>query len=133
MIDQLIGALVGYFVCKLLGGGGGLLSNILPVVTKGTKPAGIPSDTKPILTHTTAPFPVSRPTGLPPFPSGWKPATVTPSIVQRAWALLPVMALNSTKLEAGPGGSWLTYYKHRMASGKTGVSVYEPKVRTVAA
>jgi hypothetical protein len=131
MLDKLIGALVGYAICKLLAGGSDFLSNIFHVSHKtGPGPGPSPS---PALTTTVVNFPTEAPKGLPAWPMGWRvyPSPIPSSVVQRAVALLPVMAVNEHKTEMGPDG-WVTYYKSKQGT-KTGVTAWIPKVAVATA
>ena len=122
MLDKLIGVLVGYAICKLLGGTGDFLSSIFHVSHKSSS-SPAPS---PALTTTAVNFPVNEPGGLPPWPTGWKPMSpVSSSVIQRAVALLPVMQLNERKVEQGPDG-WVSYYKSKQGK-KTGVTAWVPR------
>ena len=80
-----------------------------------------------------APWPQAKPTGLPPFPSGWEPDTPPPAaVVTRAWQLLP-------KLWKGgkPGGTavetikgrWITFQAQWHGKGKKGVTAYRTKAQ----
>lgn len=150
-MDQIFGLIIGYFFCKLMAGAESILPDFFHVTTKGpgkapgpvvlthagpvrrapvVHPLGIPEGEKPVLTHTAAPIPVVQPDGLPPWPSGWKQATASHAMIERAWALLPVLSPGQRKLELAPGASdrWLSYFASRnAATGKKGVSIYEPK------
>lgn len=125
MMDKLIGALIGFVICKVLSGAGDVLSNIFHVSHPSSGPAPTPS---PASTTTVVNFPTATPGGLPPWPSGWRPVKhLTQSIISRAEALLPVLATGEHKLEKGPDDRWITYYKYS-SGGKTGVTAHEPKV-----
>jgi hypothetical protein len=127
MLDKLIGALIGFAICKLLAGGSDLLSMFHVSHKSGTTPSPSPA-----LTTTAVSFPVKDPGGLPPWPTGWKPMSPLPaSVVQRAVALLPVMQVNERKVEQGPDGGWVTYYKSRDGK-KTGVTAWMPKPGALA-
>jgi hypothetical protein len=126
MLDKLIGALIGFAICKFLAGGSDVLSNLFHVSYK-TRPGQSGPSPSPALTTTAVSFPVKDPGGLPPWPTGWKPMAPLPSsVVQRAVALLPVMAVNEKKVEQGPDGGWVTYYKSKQGT-KTGVTAWMPK------
>lgn len=92
-----------------------------------------PDGLVPVSTSTVVPFGQSRPSGLPPFPSGWRPQNPpTHDNIRRAWALLPLMKLGETRYEHGPT-DWLAFHAYRdKSSGKKFVSVYEPKAPTSA-
>jgi hypothetical protein len=125
MLDKLIGALIGYAICRLLAGGEAL-ANIFHVSHKtGPGPGPAPS---PEVTTTVVNFPTQAPTGLPAWPTGWRvyPSPIPSSVVQRAVALLPVMGLEEHKTEMGPNG-WVTYYKSKQGK-RTGVTAWIPKV-----
>ena len=126
MLDKLIGALVGFAICKILAGGGDFLSSIFHVSHKPSPGGGGPSPS-PALTTTAVSFPVKEPSGLPAWPSGWKvyPSPLPSSVVQRAVALLPVMSLNERKVEQGPDG-WVSYFKSKQGK-KTGVTAWVPR------
>lgn len=129
MFDKLIGAFIGFLICKVLGGAGDLLSNIFHVSHPSSGPAPSPS---PASTTTVVNFPTATPAGLPPWPSGWRPVKhLTQSIISRAEALLPVLSTGEHKLEQGPDGRWITYYKYE-SGGKTGVTAHEPKTPVAA-
>ena len=123
MLDKLIGVLVGYAICKLLGGTGDFLSSIFHVSHR-TSSTPAPS---PALTTTAVSFPVKEPGGLPPWPTGWKvyPSPLPSSVIQRAVALLPMMKLGERKVEQGPDG-WVSYYKSKQGT-KTGVTAWVPR------
>lgn len=123
MLDTILKLAVGYIICKVLSGGGDFLESIFHHVSL---PSGGPQPTpEPIPTRVN--FPVNDPTGIP-WPSGWKATHPTSDVVNRAWALLPQLQLGERKVEMGPSGKWLTYYKSKNPStGKTGVTVFEPR------
>jgi putative peptidoglycan binding protein len=130
MGDTLIGLLIGWAIAKFLASGEDFLSNIFHVSHRSDEPGPSPS---PTLTTTVVNFPTTTPSGLPPFPSGWKAVDpVTSAIVARAEALLPVMQLGQVKYEQGAGGTWIAYYKHKFG-GKTGVTAHEPRQALPAA
>jgi len=139
MIDTILGALVGWVVCKLLGSfqPGEAWAGLFHAAVD-TKPVTVKDKeaSKPglMLTSTAATFPSVQPAGLPPWPSGWRSAkTATPAMVDRAWALLPVLKTGERKVEQGEGGAWLSYYKSKNAStGKTGVTVFVPRTTAPA-
>jgi hypothetical protein len=130
MLDKLIGALIGFAICKLLAGGSDLLSMFHVSHKTGPGPGPSPS---PALTTTVVNFPTEEPKGLPAWPTGWKvhPSPIPSSVVQRAVALLPVMSLNEHKTEMGPNG-WVTYYKSKSGT-KTGVTAWVPRVAVATA
>jgi len=150
-MDQLVGLLIGYLFCKLMGAAESVLPDWFHVTSKGpgkmrgpvvlTKhgpvrrapvihPLGIPEGERPVLTSTAAPHGVVQPSGLPPWPSGWKQATANHAMIERAWALLSVLEPKQRKVELAPGDSsrWLSYYASKSpTTGKKGVSIYEPR------
>ena len=80
-----------------------------------------------------APWPQQKPTGLPPFPSGWEPDQPPPAaVVTRAWQLLPILWKSGK-----PGGTsvetikgrWITFQAqwHDKAKKKKGVTAYRVK------
>lgn len=153
MIEKLLGLLAGYVLCKgsdylaqfmpqwLTPGssGGGLppAASAPPTssIPSGATPVTVPPGAIPVIAPSAAPFPEQRPAGLPPFPGpGWTFAKTTNGVVQRAWALLPVLAMGQYKFEPSPDepSKWLAYRKEPHAQGKTGVTVYTPKAATMA-
>lgn len=76
-----------------------------------------------------APWPQAKPTGLPPFPSGWEADTPPPpEVVTRAWQLLPVLwkrGKGATAVETTKG-RWITY-QAQMHGTKKGVTAYRVK------
>lgn len=127
MLDKLLGALIGYAICRLLAGGSDLLSNLIPHVSHTSYPGAPPPAPSPALTTTAVSFPEKEPAGLPPWPTGWRPMSpLTAGVIQRAVALLPVMKLNERKLEQGPDGGWVSYYKSKQGK-KTSVTAWVPR------
>lgn len=76
------------------------------------------------------PWPQAKPTGLPPFPSGWEPDNPPPpEVVTRAWQLLPVLwkrGKGATAVETTKG-RWITYQAQIHAKNKKGVTAYRVK------
>lgn len=76
------------------------------------------------------PWPQSVPKGLPPWPSGWTPASPpTPGIVARAWQLLPPLwakGQGSIKTEM-TDGQWITYLATMTGGNTKGVVAYKVK------
>lgn len=76
------------------------------------------------------PWPQAKPTGLPPFPSGWEfDNPPPPAVVTRAWQLLPVLwkkGKGSTAVETIKG-RWITFQAQVHAEGKKGVTAYRVK------
>lgn len=144
MFEGIIGALVGYAICKSLGllesGFGGLFHTsgpalapaALPVVTHTVMPSGHTVTTPAVpqggllVTSTAAPFPVSAPAGLPPWPSGWKPARTTPDVISRAQVLLNTLPTGGSALEMSADSRWIRYQKSKSGT-KTVVTAWEPK------
>lgn len=79
---------------------------------------------------TPKPWPQAKPTGLPPFPSGWEvDVPPPPEVVTRAWQLLPVLwkrGKGATAVET-TGGRWITYQAQDHGGGKKGVTAYRVK------
>jgi hypothetical protein len=128
VLETLAKIAVGYIICKVLSGGGEFLENLFhhaSYPSQGPKPGPAPSSTTTVVN-----FPTTDPAGLPPWPSGWKPTQTNNTIVQRAYALLSTLQTGEKKVEMGPRGKWLTYFKSKMPNGKTGVTVFEPKEQT---
>jgi len=77
-----------------------------------------------------SPWPQAKPTGLPPFPSGWEADTPPPAaVVTRAWQLLPVLwkkGKGSTAVETVKG-RWITFQAQVHAGNKKGVTAYRVK------
>jgi|SRR5882672_543919 len=142
MIDKIIGAVLGFALCKALGllesagGFSGLFhmtsstgpGAILPVATHS--PHGGFSPALPqgglVLTSTAAPFTTEVPAGLPAWPGGWKPARTTPDIVARAQVFLGSLALNGSSIERSTDGRWIRYQKSKQGT-KTMVTAWEPR------
>lgn len=127
-MNAIIGLLAGYFICKLFAGGtGGILDLFTHVSSKpdSDKVKKLPADNG----VTTVKFDEKQPEGLPPWPSGWKVAPkATPAMVDRAWKLLPMLKNGERKVEQGPDGAWLSYFRSKNpATGKVGVTVFVPK------
>lgn len=76
------------------------------------------------------PWPQAKPTGLPPFPSGWEVDTPPPpEVVTRAWQLLPTLwkrGKGATTVET-TAGRWITYQAQDHGGGKKGVTAYRVK------
>lgn len=76
------------------------------------------------------PWPQAKPSGLPPFPSGWEFDTpVRPEVSTRAWQLLPILwarGKGATAVETIKG-RWLTFQAQDHGGGKKGVTVYRVK------
>lgn len=76
------------------------------------------------------PWPQAKPTGLPPFPSGWELDTPPPQeVITRAWQLLPTLwkrGKGATTVET-TGGRWITYQAQDHSGGKKGVTAYRVK------
>lgn len=76
------------------------------------------------------PWPVSAPSSLPPFPSGWEYAEpVTPAVRTRAWQLLSELwkrGAGATSVEQ-TGGAWITYRAEVTKGNKRGVVAYRVK------
>ncbi len=79
------------------------------------------------------PWPQAKPTGLPPFPSGWEPDQPPPAaVVTRAWQLLPKLWKSGK-----PGGTavetikgrWITFQAQWHGKGKKGVTAYRTKAQ----
>lgn len=75
-----------------------------------------------------SPWPQAKPTGLPPFPSGWEPdEPPPPAVVTRAWQLLPKLWKSgqpgATVVETVKG-RWITFQAQRHAGNKKGVTAY---------
>lgn len=137
-MEAILGLLVGWAVCRLLGG-----KSVMPEmkdfldVKHASSPEKSP-ETKVVTVDTTSTAvkyksEVDQPGGLPPWPSGWKPTTVNPTILDRAWKLMPMLKDGERKVEQGPDGKWLSYLRHRSKDKKINVSVYEPKVPVASA
>lgn len=79
---------------------------------------------------TPRPWPQAVPKGLPPWPSGWTPASPpTPGIVARAWQLLPTLwgrGQGSIKTEQ-TDGQWITYLATMTAGNTKGVVAFKIK------
>lgn len=74
------------------------------------------------------PWPQAVPSGLPPWPTGWKPASPPPAaVVSRAWQLLPTLWKSGagTKKFENTGGQWYAYVASPMGS-KKGVTAWKP-------
>jgi hypothetical protein len=143
MIEKFLGIMLGYWAAKFLDGlfgpstgpaPAGLVPNPLaapsPTTIKdGQRPAQIPSGAIPVVSPGAIPAPEVMPLNLPPFPSGWTYSKTTPAVVQRAWQLLPLLAMGQVKYETAPDAPthWLAYRKEPHAQGKTGVTVYTPR------
>lgn len=75
-------------------------------------------------------WPVSIPTGLPPFPSGWEYANPVPAAVKaRAWQLLDSLWAKGQGATATEmtGGEWIIYRAEITAGNKHGVVAYRTK------
>lgn len=77
-----------------------------------------------------SPWPQAKPTGLPPFPSGWEPdVPPPPAVVTRAWQLLPKLWKSgqpgATTVETVKG-RWITFQAQRHGN-KKGVTAYRVK------
>lgn len=130
-MDTILGLIVGYAVCKLFGTDFKFpdLFGVKHVEAKkgSDEVKHYASDT----TTTSIKYASeqTQPGGLPPWPSGWKVTTVTPAIVDRAWKLLPTLKDGERKVEMGPNGVWLSYFRSlNPKTKKHGVTVFEPKV-----
>jgi len=79
---------------------------------------------------TPAPWPQAMPSGLPPFPTGWKPAQPPPApVVTRAWQLLPTLWASGrpgARKTEQTAGNWYTYLATDMGKGKRGVTAWKP-------
>lgn len=157
MIEKLLGMLVGYVLCRssdvlaqflptwltptqLPPSGGSQPVSYIPKgaakvsIPSGATPLTVPPGAIPVVAPSAAAFPERLPGGLPPFPGpGWTFAKATPAVVQRAWALLPLLAMGQYKVEPAPDdpNKWLAYRKEPHAQGKTGVTVYTPRAAVV--
>lgn len=80
---------------------------------------------------TPVPWPQAMPSGLPPFPTGWKPAQPPPApVVTRAWQLLPTLWASGrpgARKTEQTAGNWYTYLATDMGKGKKGVTAWKPK------
>jgi len=77
--------------------------------------------------RTPPPWPQALPPDLPPFPSGWTPASpVTSAMVSRAFALLPDLWAHGelTWKPEKTGDRWVVYQARSMAGGKRGVVAF---------
>jgi peptidoglycan hydrolase-like protein with peptidoglycan-binding domain len=134
MLTNILYALLGFGVCKAMGLISSGISDLFHVSYSGTShgggaamtPAAPPGGLQ--VTSTAAPFPVSQPAGLPPFPSGWTPARpLAQDIIARAQVLLHTLPVGGKTVELSADGRWITYLKYQ-AGGKTGVTAYQPKM-----
>lgn len=135
MIDKIVGAILGFAICKALGfleSHGGFTGLLTPTVTYTPHPSGggttIPA-TPPgglQVTSTAAAFPTQVPAGLPPFPSGWRPAKTTQDVIARAQVYLKTLPANGNAIERASDGRWIRYQKSKQGT-KTIVSAWEPK------
>lgn len=143
MIDKIIGAVLGYALCKAIGllqSSGGLSSLFHITTGTGPGPAALPVAThsphggiSPALpegglqvTSTAAPFPQTVPAGLPSWPGGWKPARTTQDIVARAQVFLKSLPTGGSAIERASDGRWIRYQKSKQGT-KTIVTAWEPK------
>ncbi len=85
----------------------------------------------PMATSTAVHWTGNAPAGLPPFPSGWRPAATPPSVVSRAWALMGTLPVGETKYEKS-GDGWLAFHAST-EHGKKFVTAWEPKGAVVPA
>ena len=136
MIDKLVGALLGFALCKAMGwlqSGQNPLSSLFAasyhptpsgghLMTPPPPPGGLQ------YTSTAAPFPTAAPKGLPPWPTGWKPARLTQDVIQRAQILLGTLKVGQSKLEQSTDGRWIRYVKSKQGT-KTLVAAWEPKTQ----
>ena len=150
MIEKLIGVLLGYWLGKYVTAAEDWLSHASPTgptigpdpvnyvprrgrgptIPQGGTPSNMPPGAIPVISPSAASHPTVMPLNLPPFPGpGWTFSKTNDAIVQRAWALLPTLALGAYKLETSPTDpqKWLAYRKEKHAQGKTGVTVYTPR------
>lgn len=102
-------------------GGGGLPAHHAhPAPIVHDQPHAIP-----MATSTAVHWTSNAPAGLPPFPSGWKPAATTPAVVSRAWALMGTIPVGETKYEKS-GDGWIAFHAST-EGGKKFVTAWEPK------
>ena len=76
------------------------------------------------------PWPQAVPKGLPPWPSGWTPASPpTPGIVARAWQLLPKLWAKGQGSIATEqtDGQWITYLATMTGGNTKGVVAFKIK------
>lgn len=76
-----------------------------------------------------APFPAVLPSGLAPFPSGWKPHPRPGTVAVRAMQLLPVLwarGKGSRTVEKA-GGEWVSFVAQETSPGKKGVTAWVEK------
>lgn len=79
----------------------------------------------PMATSTAVHWTSNAPGGLPPFPSGWRPAATTPAVVSRSWALMGTIPVGQTKYEKS-GDGWIAFHAST-EGGKKFVTAWEPK------
>lgn len=97
-------------------------------VVHSPDPSGLVPVSYPQATSTAVHWEKAAPGGLPPFPSGWKPAHTDQAVVHRAMQLMPTLPVGETKYEASPSheGGWLAYHASKEGKKKF-VTAWSPK------
>ena len=143
MIDKIIGAVLGFALCKALGlieSHGGLTGLFHMTSSTGPAPAALPVASHTPqggmlpgyppgglqVTSTAAPFTTAVPAGLPPWPGGWKPARTTQDVIARAQVFMSSLAVGGSAIERASDGRWIRYQKSKQGT-KTMVTAWEPK------
>jgi len=81
-----------------------------------------------------APWPSVSPTGLPPFPSGWKPHPRPGTVAVRAMQLLPVLWARGkgSHVVEKANGEWTAFKAQETSPGKKGVTAWLPSAQPQA-